>query len=91
VSSGDEQEQEIDELSDFGTGLHVITIVFDSDPSIFPEVHLGDCSPWVALSILKLSMESIEILLPPINVSYKGDIILEHSNLEEEEEEDQED
>jgi hypothetical protein len=91
-SEDNEQDPElvdIEQLSDLGTGLRVITITYDSDPEIFPEVHLGDCSPWVALTILKLAMESIEILLPPINVSYKGDMILQHSNFEDEQ--DQED
>ncbi len=80
------EDFELYEPSDLGTGLHVITITYDSDPNIFPEVHLGDCSPWVALTMLKAAMESLEILLPPINVSYKGDMILHHSTLEDEQE-----
>lgn len=67
------------ELSDLGTGIHVITITYDDDPEIFPEVHLGDCSPWVATTLLRAAIESIELLIPPINVSYKGDFIVKSS------------
>lgn len=74
-----DSEKSDSELSDLGTGIHVITITYDKDPEIFPEVHLGDCSPWVAITLLKAAIESIELLIPPINVSYKGDFIVKNS------------
>jgi hypothetical protein len=78
-----ENEDPSDDLSDLGIGIHVITITYDNDPEIYPEVHLGDCSPWVAITLLKAAMESIELLIPPINVSYKGDTIVMHSNIDD--------
>lgn len=77
VESEDEDSEA--ELSDLGTGIHVITITYDNDPEIFPEVHLGDCSPWVATTLLRAAIDSIELLIPPINVSYKGDFIVRNS------------
>jgi|688.fasta_scaffold736926_1 hypothetical protein len=74
-----ESEQLIEDLSDLGTGIHVITITYENDPDVLPEVHLGDCSPWVAATLLKAAQESIEMLIPPINISYKGDMLLSHS------------
>jgi hypothetical protein len=79
--SDDPSEDTLDENDplDLGTGIHVITITYDDDPEIFPEVHLGDCSPWVATTLLKAAIDSIELLIPPINVSYKGDFIVKNS------------
>jgi len=79
----DENESEnqlIEDLSDLGTGIHVITITYENDPDVLPEIHLGDCSPWVAATLLRAAQESIEMLIPPINISYKGDMLLSHSN-----------
>jgi hypothetical protein len=73
------EDQLIEDLSDLGTGIHVITITYENDPDVLPEVHLGDCSPWVAATLLKVAQESIEMLIPPINISYKGDMLLSHS------------
>ena len=75
----DSNEEDLPDLSDLGTGIHVITITYDNDPEVYPEVHLGDCSPWVAITLLKAAMETIELLIPPINVSYKGDEVVIHS------------
>lgn len=74
-----EEEDFLTEMSDLGTGIHVITITYDNDPEVLPEIHLGDCSPWVAATLLKAAQESIEMLIPPINISYKGDLLLSHS------------
>jgi hypothetical protein len=72
-------DDSIDSMNDFGTGMHVITITYDDDPNILPEVNLGDCSPWVAVTLLKAAQESTEMLIPPINITYRGDKILDNS------------
>ena len=69
---------------DFGTGIHVITITYNDDQDVFPEIDLGDCSPWVAVTLLKACMDSIDLVIPPINVTYKGDSLIGHEEYSDE-------
>ena len=72
-------DESVESMNDLGTGIHVITITYDNDPNVLPEIHLGDCSPWVAATLLRAAQESIEMLIPPINITYRGDTILDNS------------
>jgi hypothetical protein len=74
----DEKESE-----DYGLGMHIITITYHDDQQILPEVNLGDCSPWVAVTLLKAAMETLDLIIPPINISYNGDMIIEHGIIDE--------
>lgn len=68
---------------DLGTGLHIITLTYHDDPEILPEIDLGDCSPWVAVTLLKAAAETIDLVIPPINLSYKGDRLIEHGIIDD--------
>jgi hypothetical protein len=83
----EEEANQIDigNLPDFGTGINVITITYNNNDDSLPHMDLGDCSPWVAITLLKSAMETLEIMIPPIGVTYKGDVVIAHSiDLDEE-------
>jgi hypothetical protein len=66
---------------DFGTGIHIITISYNDDSKILPEIDLGDCSPWVAMTLLRAAMETLDLIIPPINVTYKGDVVIDNTEI----------
>lgn len=71
--------EDFEEPSNFGTGMHVITITYHDNPQELPEIDLGDCNPWVATTILKAAIDSIDMMIPPMSVTYKGEIIISHA------------
>ena len=79
IELGDSPIEEInldlDSLYDIGTGIHVISIAYNDNEET-PHVDLGDCSPFIAITLLRAIIETLEIMLPPIDVSYKGSIII---------------
>lgn len=64
-------------------GIHVITITVNDNPQIIPEIDYGDISPWIVTSILRAALESMDILIPPMNIKSNGEIILTHSMSDE--------
>jgi hypothetical protein len=60
----EEESNQIDigNLPDFGTGINVITITYNNNDDSLPHMDLGDCSPWVAITLLKSAMETLEIM-----------------------------
>lgn len=54
--------------------LHIITITYDNTTQT-PEMDLGDCPPWAALALLKSAQEMLQMLIPPVNVTYKGRLV----------------
>lgn len=75
----DDELPSLEEMSDLGTGMHVITITYHNDASELPEIDLGDCNPWVATTILRAALDSVEIMIPPMSVTYKGEAVVSHS------------
>lgn len=69
------------------TGIHVITISYNDTGPTVPTIDLGDCSPWTAIALLKAAMDSLEIMIPPVNVRYKNEDIVSHDVLEFDDEE----
>lgn len=77
----------LEELSNLGTGMHVITITYHDNSSDLPELDLGDCNPWVAVTILRAALESVDIMIPPMSVVYKGESVVTHSIIFDDEDE----
>ena len=69
------------ELPDLG--IRIITITVNDNPQIIPEIDYGDISPWIVTSILRVALESMDILIPPMNIKSNGEVILTHSMGEE--------
>jgi len=70
----DEEELELPDL-----GIHVITITVNDDPRVLPELDYGSLSPWVVTSILRAAIDSMDILIPPLELKSNGEIIVTHS------------
>jgi hypothetical protein len=61
--------------------MHIITIVFDEEGYDAPKLDLGDTSPLVAIALLQSAIETLQMLVPPVDVSYKGMLVC-HSSFE---------
>ena len=57
--------------------LHALTIVWEEGANCPPQVDLGEMSPWVAITLLNMVAESLELVLHPPTIRYKDDIIFE--------------
>ena len=86
--SDEEEEFTIEDLTDFGTGMHVITITYHDNSNEFPELDLGDCNPWVAVTILRAAIDSVDVMIPPMTVTYKGEPVVSHSIIFDDDDED---
>jgi len=86
---GLEEESEFDAILEENnmSGIHVITISYNEVGPTVPTIDLGDCSPWTALTLLKAAMDSLEIMIPPVNVRFKDEDIVSHDIVEFDEEE----
>lgn len=62
-------------------GLHLITLMYDTKGHDVPSLDLGDCPPWIAITILQSAIDTLQMLIPPVDVSYNGRLIAT-SNLE---------
>lgn len=58
----------------------IITIALDRGSHELPELDLGNTSPWAAIALLKSAIHTLEMLVPPLDVRYRGDIILRQMN-----------
>lgn len=89
----DEDNSGKDELEDYMQGIsdmHIITIVFDEEGYDAPKLDLGDTSPLVAIALLQSAIETLQMLVPPVDVSYKGMLVC-HSTFEVLDEDENED
>lgn len=78
-------EDPVEDLElNLGTGMHVISIIY-TDGEEVPDLDLGDCSPWVALTLLQAAMDSIQLLIPAMNVTYRGKQIICSEIIQDEE------
>ena len=75
----------MEDYDDLGTGLVVITIICDNN-KLAPEVHLGNCPPALATTILELTIESLRNTMPMPTIYYKGEKIVESIYIFEEDE-----
>lgn len=83
-----EVETEVNSESEenFGTGLHVMYISYDEEVG-YPEMDLGDISPYLAISMLQSIIDALEVLVPSPKVIFRGKTIMEpYECLEDEEE-----
>lgn len=55
--------------------LQIITIVFDNSTGDVPSLDLGNTSPWVAITLLETAIETLKMLIPPVDVTYKGQVV----------------
>ena len=69
---------DLNDLYDIGTGVHIISIAYNDNDEM-PHVDLGDCSPIVAMTLLRAVIETLAIMLPPIEISYKGNTIISNN------------
>lgn len=69
------EEDFIAELPD----LQAITIVFDNTTGDVPSLDLGSISPWVAITLLEAAIETLRMLIPPVDVTYKGQVVCSSS------------
>ena len=86
----DESENELTEINDmvdFGTGINVITITYTNNSNELPRLDIGDCSIWTVASILRAAIDTLDILVPPLDISSNGELILGHSVPKDDEEE----
>lgn len=65
-------EADLDEL--INHDLHIITITYDSSTQT-PDMDLGDTPPWAALALLRSAQDMLQMLIPPVNVTYKGRLV----------------
>lgn len=59
--------------------LEIITIMFDRKSTDVPHLNLGNTTPWVAIPLLKSAIQTLEMLIPPVDVTYKEQLICQNS------------
>jgi hypothetical protein len=64
-----------DNLLAYEKDLHVITLVYDVGAESMPSLDLGNCSPWLAITLLQTAIETLQILIPPVDITYKGRVV----------------
>lgn len=62
----------------------IITIALDRSSQDLPELDLGHTSPWAAIALLRSAISTLEMLVPPLDVRYRGDMILRQVHHSEE-------
>ena len=55
--------------------LQIITVMFDNTSGEVPSLDLGNTSPWVAVTLLETALETLKMTIPPVDVTYKGQVI----------------
>jgi hypothetical protein len=71
----DEESEDEDSLPN----IQVVTIVFDNTTDDVPSLDLGDTSPWIAITLLQSAINTLEMLIPPVDVTYKGQVVCSSS------------
>jgi|JI10StandDraft_1071094.scaffolds.fasta_scaffold2308892_2 hypothetical protein len=66
----------MEDAHDLGTGIMVITIVCDN-AKLAPEVHLDNCPPVLATTIMEMAIESLRATMPMPTIYYRGEKIAE--------------
>jgi hypothetical protein len=67
------------ESEDILPNLQIVTIMFDNTSDDVPSLDLGNTSPWVAITLLQSAINTLEMLIPPVDVTYKGQIVCSSS------------
>lgn len=75
MNDDDQISSEESEVPDELAGLSIITLMYDTCSDEPPMLDLGNCTPWVAYTILRSAIESLQILIPPTDISYRGEVI----------------
>jgi hypothetical protein len=55
--------------------IHMVTIMWDEEGPA--QVDLGTLSPWVAISLLNMVTDSLEMILHPPTIRYDNQVIFE--------------
>lgn len=74
-----EAEEALISSLNFNSGLHVIIITYDEAKG-FPEVELGDVSPWVAITMVKSVFDALDYIIPGPKITYQGATIFDPHN-----------
>jgi hypothetical protein len=74
----DDQYPEDDMITEM-PDLQIITLVFDNSTGDIPSLDLGNVSPFVAITLLQSAINTLEMLIPPVDVSYKGRVVCSSS------------
>lgn len=56
-------------------GLHLITLMYDTKAQDVPSLDLGDCPPWIAITLLQSAIDTLQMLIPPVDVTLNGKLI----------------
>jgi len=75
MNNEDQTPEDQEDIPDELSGLSIITLMYDSCSDEPPMLDLGNCSPWVAYTMLRAAFESLQILIPPTDISYRGEVI----------------
>jgi|JI9StandDraft_1071089.scaffolds.fasta_scaffold02801_13 hypothetical protein len=70
-----ESAESQDDVVDIGDNLHIITIMYDTTSGDVPQLDLGDCSPWIAMTLLQTAMDTVQLMIPPVDITYKGQVV----------------
>ena len=65
--------EEEESIFDLGTGMTVITIIFNDDHA--PKVDLGGCNPMVAAGVFRLAADQIDSIIIAPTILNNGDIL----------------
>lgn len=60
-------------------GLHLITLMYDTKANDVPSLDLGDCPPWIAITLLQSAIDTLQMLIPPVDVSFNGRVVVSSS------------
>jgi hypothetical protein len=71
--------EDLDHFEDDLPDLQIITIMFDNSIADVPVLDLGDTPPWLALTILQSAVSTLEMLIPPVDVTYRGRVVCSSS------------
>jgi hypothetical protein len=87
----DKESPDTEELLDLGEsgleddnslddhGLHLITLMYDTKANDVPSLDLGDCPPWIAITLLQSAIDTLQMLIPPVDVSFNGRVVVSSS------------
>lgn len=67
---------EEDEVDQDLPNIHVVTIMWEEGAGP-AQVDLGHLSPWVAVTLLNMVTDSLEMVLHPPTIRYAGNVIFE--------------